>query len=268
MATQPLPTEAEAPREECGPEQPFNCARHGSFIGRVSYVWVGGRRLDFDPSCATCEAEDEARRRHEQAQREADETRRRTEARMVALGVPVRFRGATFDNYEAPAGSDQAKVLRTVRLYCERFDTRRKVGSGLMLIGRPGTGKTHLLCAAALALHGRCQPLYTDAWSMIAAIKASWARSAKEDEASVIARFVAPDLLLIDEIGVQYGTDAERALLHRVIDLRYQQLKPTIAAGNVDLNGMKAYLGERAVSRLQDGDGVVLTFGWDDYRTR
>lgn len=270
MTAQPQRIEAadDVPTDDQGPEQLFTCAKHGDFTGRKAFVRLGERRWDFDPTCPTCDGEAAAAKRREQLEREDRERQVREEARFAALGIPKRFRGCTLDNYEVTEGKEQERALRTVSLYCERFDTRQKVGGGLILLGRPGTGKSHLMCALALQLSSRCQPLYTDVLTIVGAIKGSWSKSAKEDEAAVISRFVAPDLLLIDEIGVQYGTDAERAMLHRIIDLRYQQLKPTIVAGNVNLDGLKAYIGERAVSRLQDNGGVVINFSWSDYRQR
>lgn len=36
--------------------------------------------------------------------------------------------------------------------------------------------------------------------------------------------------------------------------------------GNVDVEGLKAYLGERAVDRLRENGGRVLIFDWQSHR--
>lgn len=238
------------------------CPRHGDFEGlELVYRLPGAGVRRLPPACPRCEGErTEARVRADAATEE-----QKRERRLARSGIPPRFRGASFETYRA-SGREQELALRTVKKYAQVFAERRKAGAGMILIGQPGTGKTHLLCALAAELSAYWRPRYADCWSVLSEIKATFRRDARETESGVIDSYVAPDLLILDEVGVQYGSDAERALLHRVIDLRYQRVAPTIVAGNVDLEGVKTYLGERAVSRLMENNGVVLPFNWGDHR--
>lgn len=243
------------------------CEKHGDYSAKPYRISGLAGSSWRKTECPGCKSEREERELADKLDRAAAERRDRVGRRAILAGIPARFRGVSLDAY-AVEGDAQRRVHRVMRRYADAFDDRRKVGGGLILCGRPGTGKTYLLCALGLELVQRWEIKYTDCWTMVGAVKATFRRGNEQAEDEVIAAFVKPDLLLVDEVGVQYGTDAERAIIHRVLDLRYQEVKPTIVSGNVDLAGMSEYLGERAVSRLHEAGGLVLNFDWDDYRKR
>lgn len=242
-----------------GDEQAYTCPSHGEYRGRpwtLTGAW-------HDPECPRCAdervaAEDEQRRQAEE------------QARLQVLlraGIPMRFVDATLEGYEAQT-PEQRRALKVVRRYVERFADRRKVGGSLSLLGCTGTGKTHLACALAIAVRDQgWRVRYTDVLSLLHEIRATYT-TRRETEEQVVHRYVTPDLLVLDEIGVQRGTDDERATLHHVLDQRYLAMRPTVVVGNVDLAGLTAYLGERAVSRLHEAGGLVVPFDWDDHRIR
>ena len=64
-------------------------------------------------------------------------------------GIAARFAGATVDNYRTPAAA-QANALQACRSYLESV-VGGNSGS-LVLLGKVGTGKTHLACAIAIEL--------------------------------------------------------------------------------------------------------------------
>lgn len=110
--------------------------------------------------------------------------------------------------------------------FAAHFGKRR--GQSLVLCGTVGTGKTHLACAIAAAIvqgpgEHRCR--YATTAQVIRAIRSSWRQNAVETEAEAIEAFVGPDLLVLDEVGVQYGSEGEKLLLFQVLDGRYQQMR-------------------------------------------
>ena len=78
-------------------------------------------------------------------------------------------------------------------------------------------------------------------------------------------RAAQPDLLILDEIGVQIGSEHEKLLLFDVLNGRYQQCRPTILISNLSGSDLEAYLGQRVMDRYREC-GAVLAFDWNSYR--
>lgn len=186
----------------------------------------------------------------------------------TSSGVPPRFQEASFDSYQ-PGNRQAQKLLATLREYAARFDQHRALGLSLILCGKTGTGKTHLSCAVLRALafeHGVCGK-YCTAYRAVQEIRASY-KSSDVTELQVLKEFIRPDLLVLDEIGVQYGTDSEQLLLFSLLNGRYEELKPTIAISNLNLEEVTQYLGDRVYDRLRENGGGVLAFDWGSWRQK
>ncbi|MCY1283278.1 DNA replication protein DnaC [compost metagenome] len=108
--------------------------------------------------------------------------------------------------------------------------------------------------------------LYAPAPDIIAAIKASFGRDSKASEASIMAELAKVDLLLIDELGAQGGTEFERQSLHQIIDTRYRNMLPTIITSNLPGGELSAYIGDRALDRLRENGGQAVAFDWESAR--
>ena len=85
-------------------------------------------------------------------------------------------------------------------------------------------------------------------------------------ETEIIDAFGNYDLLIVDEVGIQSGTDAESRALFDVFNARYQNVKPTIVISNLTKDQLTVALGERIVDRLKEGGGEILSFNWQSYR--
>ena len=85
-------------------------------------------------------------------------------------------------------------------------------------------------------------------------------------ESQVIADFAGYDLLIIDEVGVQTGTDAESKALFDVFNERYQNLKPTVLISNLDAEGFVQAVGRRIADRVKEDGGEILSFDWESHR--
>ena len=79
--------------------------------------------------------------------------------------------------------------------------------------------------------------------------------------------FTHTHLLIIDEVGVQFGTEAERTQLFGIIDERYREQRPSILLTNLGLDDSKSFIGARAYDRLREC-GQWVPFDWESYRGR
>jgi DNA replication protein DnaC len=133
--------------------------------------------------------------------------------------------------------------------------------------GLPGTGKSHLAAAIMISLiDGKRQVQYVACMAMIRAVRDTWRKGAEQSERSVIAHFgTTVDLLVIDEVGVQYGSDSEQTILFEILDRRYSEMRPTILLTNQDKAGFKSLVGDRVFDRLSETCRWVA-FDWESYR--
>ena len=137
-----------------------------------------------------------------------------------------------------------------------------------MLCGKPGTGKNHLACAIANAVmeNHEADVLLTTAMRITRKVKSTWDRNTELREEDVIREYCRRDLLIIDEVGVQFGTEAEKIILFEIINERYEQMLPTTLMSNLTEEELEKYIGERVLDRLRDGKGAVVKFDWESYR--
>lgn len=245
--------------------KPGQCRVHGDFTDELiesflsEHFWQGCTRCQFD----ALHSADEAVRKPAQALRRDWGMN----VSLMASDIPLRFRAATLDTYRTDT-EGQAVALTECRDYVHGFERNWELGRSMMLLGDVGTGKTHLGCAIAqqvIRSYG-ASARYTMAIEIIRDIKMTFDKKSEQTERDVYASLLAPDLLVIDEVGVQHGSDFERQVLFEVIDSRYRQLMPTIVISNLGLAGLRKCLGDRAVDRLTDAGGPAVLFTWSSAR--
>ncbi len=149
----------------------------------------------------------QAREKRKQSQREA--AKHQLAQRFRGVGIPLRFQSRTFENYQ-PETDAQKKAWTMAVAFAENFEIVRKHGACLVLCGSPGTGKTHLAAAVANRLYIKHLVLFRGVLAAVRHVKNTWNRNSELNEAEAIADLVKPDLLILDDVGVQFGSEAEK----------------------------------------------------------
>ncbi len=134
------------------------------------------------------------------------------------------------------------------------------------MVGGVGTGKTLLASAIldSLVDDYRCEIIKLI--DLVRELKATWSKDSENTEENLINYYSNLDLLIIDEVGAQFGSDTEKLFIFDIIDGRYQEMKPTVLISNLDINGIKESIGERCVDRLREGGGSMIAFNWESSR--
>lgn len=237
------------------------CDKHGDYQARQIAMGLGLAPIVC--GCPQCAAERQA----EAHAREAADAERARAARVASLfaasGLPKRFEHKRIADYVGKTPGQQ-RIRELAERYVAKF--REQPGVSLIFCGKPGTGKTHIACGIAAALIESGQrAVFTTVLSAIRSIKETYRHDSERSEADAIARLVSPALLILDEVGVQTGSDHEKMLLFEVINERYQACVATILISNLTRDELGAYLGDRMMDRFREG-GAVVAFDWASYR--
>lgn len=214
--------------------------------------------------CPECRKQEE-----EEAERETrEDAERRNRANADRLfrnsGIPARYVGCTLENYISDtAGQKRAREIAT--RYVEAFPAR---GASLILCGKPGTGKTHLACAIGHALTDQQHSVaFGTVLSVIRHIKDTYRKDSERSETEAVDDMLSPELLILDEVGAQLGTEHEKLLLFEIINERYQGCKPTILISNLTREELGQYMGDRVMDRFRES-GAIVAFDWASHRGR
>jgi DNA replication protein DnaC len=193
----------------------------------------------------------------------------RLERAVGCCGIPERFRGKSFDQFQAVTPKQQ-QILKACRTYAERVAADRSQGANLLMLGGPGTGKTHLACAIlAHAIRGGRTGLFISVSAALRMVRESFGPKPQRTESEALALLIQPDVLVLDEAGIAIGKDEKRqAMLFDILDSRYAALRSTILIGNLTAEEMQAYLGERVMDRFHEDHSAVLSLRWPSHRQR
>ena len=142
-------------------------------------------------------------------------------------------------------------------------------GSMHVLVGGRGTGKTLMGCQLIryFAYRVGVSCMYRKLFEFLLDVKGTF--DSRDSEQRVISDFVAPQLLVLDEIQEKADNEWSRRLLTYMIDKRYDRMKHTVLIGNLETNdGDQAIIdciGTSSYSRMIETGGIVVC-DWDSFR--
>lgn len=241
--------------------KPSSCDLHGPFIARAVAVFG-----EVWTSCPQCEAGRLERETEERQAEQLRSQRARWLAKLADSGIPKRFQDATLESYRA-ALPGQSAALQWANAFAANFEQAMETGRSALLVGRPGTGKTHLAAGIAMAVLQRgCSVAFTTVQRAIRRVKSSWQKESAESETEAIRAFAGVDLLILDEVGVQFGSQFEANLLFDILNERYENVRPTLLLSNLPLADVTKLLGDRIIDRFRESGGRVVVFDWESHR--
>jgi DNA replication protein DnaC len=187
----------------------------------------------------------------------------------------ARFNEAKFDTFKLYGSEEeqdrQAVARDTCRAYAENLHRMHEIPDNtLVLAGNPGTGKNHL----AYAIIKRAAMLRTHfeivkVIELMREIKQSWKHNSDMTETEIIQKYSRTKLLILEEVGVSYGTDNEKIILFDIIDNRYKANLPTIIITNLGREMFFKYMDMDGQTRIEDRlkeSGIIISFDWSSYR--
>lgn len=156
------------------------------------------------------------------------------------------YKGKTASN-----GKDAYWIMKEIYEYCFNYAKSFYKGSeSILMMGGAGLGKTHLsLSIAKNAIRKGYTVIYNTAINLFMQIeKEHFSREREEDTLTLIQN--EAELLIIDDLGNESGSEFTRSQLFNIINTRMNKNLPTIINTNLSLDGIKKKYDERIASRL------------------
>ena len=157
-------------------------------------------------------------------------------------------------------------IYRTATDFVQNFQTQF---NNLLLYGRTGLGKTFVChCIAKDLLDAGYTVLYLTAPRLFKVIEDyRFNRDALQEPDEMLEAVTDVDLLILDDLGTEFGTIVTSSALFDIINQRLLAKKPTVVSTNLSPWELEQHYTERIVSRFTGFYQMIKFFG-DDIRVK
>lgn len=265
------------------------CDKHGDYEAKVSQIGSGTFQREFYSTCPKCEKE----RAETNLKYALSYKKNSIESTFRKVNIPARYIDDSIYDIIA-SNDDQQKVIKRCLSYVEKYNDLKKLGTSLIFTGKPGTGKTKIALSMVKPIitkiiepdydkvieeikdsgdsdetlrtfeYDICK--YINTYDLFMKIKSTYNKNSPDTERDVIEIYTKTDILILDEVGAQSGSDYEVSTMFRIINSRYENLKPTFLISNLSEQDLSEYIGERTIDRFYENHGAVFVFDWESHR--
>lgn len=161
-----------------------------------------------------------------------------------------KFKKCTFNNFYKT--KENEFYFNFGQLYSRNFEKYKANNNGLLIYGKPGTGKSFLsFCIANYLLDNGVKVIACSISTILEKIR-EYSSFGNNKMTVFNNELKKADLLIIDDLGSENSSEWINSKIYEVIDLRYRSEKPLIVTTNLEPDNLK--------KKLTNKDGITRTY--------
>ena len=172
----------------------------------------------------------------------------------------------TFENFSLDIyGEDRIfmePVLTIAKAYAEGFCNESR---NLLLIGKTGTGKTHISTAIAkVVIENGYNVIYDSVQNIINAFEQDKFHSGWGHGEPKSNKYLECDLLIIDDLGTEFITQFTISCLYNLVNTRMNKSLPIVFSTNLTKDQLQGQYDDRLFSRIYGSSQALQFYGLDN----
>ena len=192
-------------------------------------------------------------------------------ATIISSGIGHLIEKQSFDNFDLGWYKDDPenyenmrRVLAEAKKYCKNFHKNKE---NLLLIGKTGTGKTHISTAIAREIINLgYDVIYDSVQNIISDFEDDKFRRGYNAEDVKSDKYLECDLLIIDDLGTEFTNQITVSCIYNLLNTRHNKGLATVISTNLSHDELARKYEDRIYSRIVGLGTRVWQFAGRDKR--
>jgi DNA replication protein DnaC len=152
---------------------------------------------------------------------------------LAAAHIPARYQHCELSNFNTEGEREPLQeALRVSTQFIENYPVEKK---GLLFLGRPGVGKTHLGIAILKSLVGKGIPCrFVDYRELLKEVQHSYNQAVQTTELELLRPVLETEVVLLDELGAIRTSQWVWDTVAHILNNRYSENRTTLITTNFD----------------------------------